>query len=68
MDVRVSVDEHALGGEALGAVARDCVAVIEMPVIHRIEFQLAIAFEPCGEPAVRCNGLDDGKVAIGDAK
>jgi len=38
MDPGVGVDEHALGGQALGAVAGDGVAVIEMPVIRGTEF------------------------------
>ena len=33
MDRRIDVDQNAVGGETLGAVAGDGVAVIEVPVV-----------------------------------
>ena len=68
MDAGVGMDEDALGGESLGAVAGDGVAVIEVAMLGGIEFNLPVVVEPGGDSAIGRNGLDHGKVAIGDAK
>ena len=67
MNAGVGVHEDALGGEALGTVASHCVAVIEVAVFSGIEFDLAVAVEAGRDAAVRRDGLDGGKVAIGNA-
>ena len=64
----IGVHQDALGGEALGAMAGDGVAMIEMAMLTGIEFDLPVVVETGGDLAIRCDGLDDGKVAIGDAK
>ena len=68
MNAGVSVDEDALGGEALGAVAGNGVAVVKMPVLCRIETDLASRFQAGRNAAIGCNRTDHGKVAVGDAK
>ena len=67
MDARVGVDQHALGGESLGTVAGDRVAVVKVAVLYSIEFELPIV-EKCDDVAVRLNGLDHGEIPVGDAK
>ena len=68
VDACIGVYKDALRGEALGAVAGDGVAVVEMAMISGIEFDLAIVVEASGNPAIGRNRLDYGKVAIGDAE
>ena len=41
----VGVNEDALGGEALGAVAGDGIAVVEMRMLAGVEFDLAVVVE-----------------------
>src|ERR1035438_4383877 len=64
----VGVYKDALRSEALGTVTGDGEAVIEMAVVLGVEFFLTVAVETSGDTAVRRNGFDGGKVAIGDAK
>ena len=45
VDAGIGVHEDALGGEALGAVAGDGVAVVEMAVLGGVEVDLAAGFE-----------------------
>ena len=68
MDACIRVDEHTLGGETLGAVAGDGVAMIEVAILCGIEFDLAIVVESCNQATIGMDGLDDGKVTIGNAK
>jgi len=68
VDAGVGVDEDALGGETLGTVAGDGVAMIEMTVLCGVEFDLAVAVETGGNEAVGRNGFDDCKVAIGNTE
>jgi len=35
MDTGVGVDQEALGGDSLGAMAGDCIAVVEVAVLAR---------------------------------
>jgi hypothetical protein len=64
----VGVDEDALGGEALGAVAGDGVAVVEVAMFGGIETGLASRFEAGRNSAFRSDGFDNRKVAIGNAE
>ena len=48
----VGVNEDALGGEALGAVASDRVAMVEMRMLAGIEFDLAIIAQDRGDAAI----------------
>ena len=65
----VGIDQDALGGESLGAVTGDGVAVIEMAMLtwRRIRCCRLLSRRAVICPSGR-DGLDDGKVAIGDAK
>ena len=68
VDAGVGVDEDALGGEALGAVAGDGIAVVEVAMLFGVELNLAVVVEAGGNATIGRDGLDDGKVAIGDAE
>src|SRR5712692_1827638 len=68
VDTGVGMDEDALGGKALGAVTGDRVAVVEMTMFASVEFDLAVVVEACREPTIGMDHLDDGEVAIGNAK
>ena len=68
MHFGIGVDENTLGGEALGAVAGDGVAVVEMPMLAEVEFDLAVVVESGGETTIGVDLLDDGEVAIGNAE
>lgn len=46
MDAGIGVNEDALGGEPLGAVAGDGITVIEMAVFVRVKFKLPVVFKP----------------------
>ena len=68
VDAGIGVNEDAVGGEALGTVAGDGIAVVKMTMISGVKLDLAVVVEARGNAAIRRNGLDDGKVAIGDAE
>ena len=68
VNVGIGVDEDALGGEALGAVAGYSIAMIEMAVLSRIELYLAVIVQARREAAIGMDRLDDGKVTIGNPK
>ena len=53
MNACVGIDQHALGGKALGAVAGDGVAVIEVPMIGGIEFNESIVVEADRDTSIR---------------
>jgi len=57
MDAGIGVDEDALGGESLGAVAGDCIAVIKVAVLGGVEFNLPVIFELGGDTAIERNGV-----------
>ncbi len=66
VDAGVGVDKDAFGGESLGAVAGDGVAVVEMTMLAWVELDLAIVGEARGETAIGMDGLDGGQFAIGN--
>ena len=68
MDAGIGMDEDALGGEALGAVTGDGVAVVEMTMLAGVEFDLAVVVEACRDPTIGMDRLDDREVAIGNAE
>ena len=68
MNFGISVDENTLGGQALGAMARDGVAVVEMAMLTGVEFDLAVVIKEGGETTIRMDRLDDSEVAIGNAE
>ena len=68
MNAGVGVNEDALGGEALGAVAGNGIAVVEMRMLAGVEFDLAVIAKACGDAAIGMDRFDDGKVAIRNAE
>ena len=64
----IGVDQDALGGESLGAVAGYGIPVIKVPMFFWIEFNLTIVFESADDAAIRIDPFNHRKVAIGDAK
>ena len=67
VDAGICVDEDAFGGESLGAVAGDGVAVVEMAMLLGVEFNLAVIVQAGREASVGMDRLNRGEVAIGDA-
>jgi hypothetical protein len=68
VDAGIGVNENAFGGEALGAVAGDCVAVVEVTVLAGLDLDLAVVVEARREPTIGMDGLDNREVPIGDAE
>ena len=52
VDAGIGVNEDAFGGEALGAVAGDGVAVVEMTMLAGVELDLPVVVEAGGEAAI----------------
>ena len=48
MNTGVGVNEDALGGKALRAVAGDGIAVVEMRILAGVELNLAVIGQACG--------------------
>ena len=46
MDAGIRVHEDALGGEALGTVARDGIAVVKVTMLFGIELNSAVVVQP----------------------
>jgi hypothetical protein len=57
MNARVGVDEDAHGGESLGAVDGDCMAVIKVAVLGGVEFNLPVIVKLGGDTAIERNGV-----------
>ena len=53
VDAGIGVDEDPFGGESLRAVAGDCIAVVEMTMLARVELDLAVVVEAGGDAAIR---------------
>jgi len=68
MNAGIGVHEDALGGESLGTVAGHGIPMVEMAMFCGVEFDLAVVVETGRNAAVRRDGFDGGKVAVGDAK
>ena len=68
MNARVGVNEDTLGGESLGTVAGNGVAVIEVAMVGCVEFDMAVVVETSGDAAVERNGFDHSEVAVRDTK
>ncbi len=52
------VDEHAVGGLALTAVTRDCVAVVEMRIVSDVERDRAARIKTDLQTVARVDLLD----------
>src|SRR5208337_38041 len=68
VDAGIAVNEDAFGGEALGAVTGNGVAVIKMTMLVGAEFDLAVVVEAGGQATIGVDRLDHGHVAIGNAE
>ena len=68
VDAGIGVDQNALGGEALGAVTGDGVAVVEMTMLVGVEFDLAVVVEADGQATIGVDCLDRRHVAICNAE
>jgi len=68
VDAGIAVNEDALGGEPLGAVTGDGVAVVEMAVVAGVELDLAVVVEARRNATLGLNCFDQGHVAIGNAE
>jgi hypothetical protein len=60
VDARIGVNENAFGGEVLGAVTGDGVAVVEVTILAGVELDLAVVVEACGKPTIGMDRLDGG--------
>jgi hypothetical protein len=52
VDAGVGVDQDALGGEALGAVTGNGVAVIKMAMLIGIELNLSVVVQASGNESI----------------
>lgn len=68
MDAGIGMNENTLGGESLGAVAGDGIAVIEVAMLSGVELDLSTVVQAGREAAIGMDRFDDGEVAIGDAE
>src|SRR6266478_9894438 len=68
VDAGIGVDKNAFGGEGLGAVTGNGVAVVEMTMLVGAEFDLAVVVEADGQATIGVDRLDRGHVAICNAE
>ena len=68
MRAGVDVDEDAVGGESLGAVVGDGVAVIEVRNPRRVKYDLLSISETGGEHIFSGDSLDRSQFSIRDAQ
>src|SRR5262245_9758878 len=64
---RVDVDEDAVGGLALTAVAGHGIAVVEVRVIGRMDRHGTTRIQAYGEGARRFDGFETAEFAVGNA-
>ena len=67
MNFRIDVDQYAVSGQTLGAVARNSVAMIEMSHLVGIEADRFAVVHLYGELAVFVDALHRAQVAVGNA-
>jgi hypothetical protein len=53
VDAGIGMNEDALGGKTLGAVAGDGIAVVKMTMLAGVELYLAVVVEASREPSFR---------------
>ncbi len=68
VDAGIGVNEDAFGGETLGAVTGDGIAVVEMTMLLGLKFDLAVVVEAGGNVTFGLNGFDHSHVSIGNAE
>ena len=60
VDTGIGVNEDAFGGEPLGAMTGDGIAVVEMAMLAGVEFDLAVVVEAEGQATIGVDRLDGG--------
>jgi len=60
VDTGIGVNENAFGGEALGAMTGDGIAVVEMTMLGGVELDLAVVVEAGEDAAIRKGRFDGG--------
>ena len=68
MDAGIGMNEDAFGGKALGTVAGDGIAVVEMTMLADLELDLAAVVQTGREATVGKDRFDGSEVAVGNAK
>ena len=58
MDAGIGVNQYSFGSKALGTVAGDSIAVVEVAMLGRIEFDLAPALKPRDDATIGRDGFD----------
>ena len=64
VDTGIGVNKDAVGSEALGTVARNGVAVVEMTMLVAVEFDLAAVVEADAQTTIGLDLLERGHIAI----
>lgn len=52
------MNQYSFGSKGLGAVAGDCIAVVEVAMLGRIEIDLAPTLKPCDDAIIGRDGFD----------
>jgi hypothetical protein len=68
VNLSIHVDQHTFCCQPLRAVRGNGIAVIEVAMFRGVELDLPVAIKPHSNAAIRRNGFDNGKVAVGDGK
>ena len=68
MDTGIGVNENAFGGEPLGTMTGDGIAVVEMTMFVGVEFDLAVVVEADGQATIGVDRLDRSHVPICNAE
>ena len=61
----ISVDQHPVGGLSLAGMTRDRVAMIEVRMLRRIEFDLAASVHLQTHPPILADAFDGSQLAVG---
>jgi len=64
----ISMNENALGGETLGAMAGNGISVVEVAVLAGVELNLPVIVQAGRKAAIGMDRLYDGKVTVGDSE
>ncbi len=62
VDAGIAVNEDPFGGQALGAMTGDGIAVVEMTMLVWVEFDLAVVVEADGQATIGVDRLDRSHV------
>jgi hypothetical protein len=64
----IDVDQHPVGGLPLAGMTRDRVTVVEVRILHQIEFDLAASVHLQTDPPILADALDGPQLAVGRFK